>query len=350
MRIAVTSVQVPFIRGGAEIMAQNLVQALLRHGHAAELITQPFRFSPIADVRRAMDWWATEDYTAFDCGPIDHVICLKFPSFYLRHPNKVIWLMHQHRSVYELRDTAYGESSKTPEAINFCAEVIKNDTSALHSARSVFTISSRVSERMRTYNGVASRPVLQPPANSDSFYCGDQLDYIFCPSRLETLKRQELLVRAMAHCRAPVAAIIAGEGGDGPRLQQLICELQLEDRVRLIGRIDDAAMRVWYANALGVFFGPFDEDYGFVTLEAMLSSKPVITCTDSGGPLDFVLDSETGLVVQPDAANVADAIEFLHANKRRAKEIGAAGLARYQSLGLSWDNVVDELLAEHSML
>jgi glycosyltransferase involved in cell wall biosynthesis len=162
---------------------------------------------------------------------------------------------------------------------------------------------------------------------------------------LETLKRQELLVRAMAICRAPVAAIIAGEGGTRLQLQQLIAELKLERRVRLIGRIDDAAMRVWYANALGVFFGPLDEDYGFVTLEAMLSSKPVITCTDSGGPLDFVLDRETGLVVQPDSASVADAIEFLHADRRRAKEIGAAGLARYQSLEISWYNVLDQLLA-----
>jgi len=345
MRIAVTSVQVPFMRGGAEIMAEQLIQALIRGGHTAELITMPFRFAPLSAVRQTMDTWAVEDFSRFDCGQIDRAICLKFPSYYLHHPNKVVWLMHQHRSVYELFNTRYGESGETSGANEFREEVMQRDTAALKTARAVFTISSRVSERLQDFNGISSQPIHQPPANAELLHCADQLDYIFFPSRLETLKRQELLIRAMAHCRAPVAAIIAGDGGARADLQQLIRELKVEDRVRLIGRIDDKEMRTWYAHALGVFFGPYDEDYGFITLEAMLSSKPVITCTDSGGPLDFVLDEETGLVVAPDPTSVADAIEYLYENKRRAKEMGLAGRDRYRSLDISWDRVVEKLLA-----
>jgi glycosyltransferase involved in cell wall biosynthesis len=345
MRIAVTSVQVPFIRGGAEIMADQLTLALNQHGHAAELITMPFRFAPFAAVTQTMNSWGTEDFSRFDCGTIDRVICLKFPSYYVQHPNKVVWLMHQHRSVYELYNTYYGECDQTPGASDFRTEIVERDTKALESARAVFTISARVSQRMQTYNSVPSLPIHQPPANAELFHCGDQLDYIFFPSRLETLKRQELLIRAMARCRVPVAAIIAGDGGARTDLQQLIYELKIEDRVRLIGRIDDEAMRTWYANALGIFFGPYDEDYGFITLEAMLSSKPVITCTDSGGPLDFVLDGETGRVVTPDPDSVADAIEYLYEDKQRARDMGVAGLSRYRSLDISWDHVVQKLLA-----
>jgi glycosyltransferase involved in cell wall biosynthesis len=149
----------------------------------------------------------------------------------------------------------------------------------------------------------------------------------------------------MARCRVPVAAIIAGDGGARTDLQQLIHDLGVEDRVRLIGRLDDESMRAWYANAFGVFFGPYDEDYGFITLEAMLSAKPVITCTDSGGPLEFVLDGETGYVTPPDPDSVADAIERLYQDKQRAKDMGAAGLSRYRSLGISWDHVVQKLLS-----
>lgn len=345
VRIAVASVQVPFIRGGAEIMADQLTQALNRHGHTAELITKPFRFGPHFAVRKSMDSWASEDFAQFDCGPIDKVLCLKFPCYYLNHPSKVVWLMHQHRSVYELFNTQYGECNQTPGAEEFRSEIIERDTQALKTASAVFTISARVSERMQSFNSVTSLPIHQPPANAELFHCGEQLDYIFFPSRLEGLKRQELLIRAMARCRAPVAAIIAGDGGARTDLLRLIYELKIEDRVRLIGRIDDKAMRAWYANALGIFFGPYDEDYGFITLEAMLSSKPVITCTDSGGPLDFVLDGETGRIVSPDPDSVADAIEYLYENKWRAKDLGAAGLSRYCSLGISWDQVVDKLLA-----
>ncbi len=345
MRIAVASVQVPFIHGGAELMTEQLLKALGEHGHATELITMPFRFGPNAAVRHAMNAWDAENFTHFDCGSIDRVVCLKFPSYYLEHSNKVVWLMHQHRSVYELFNTPYGENDKTAAARDFRNEVIRRDTAAFSTARSVFTISARVSERMLSYNKVASSSIHQPPKNADLFYCADQLDYIFFPSRLETLKRQELLIRAMARCRVPVAAIIAGDGGARAGLQQLVHDLKVEDRVRLIGRLDDESMRAWYANALGVFFGPYDEDYGFITLEAMLSSKPVITCTDSGGPLEFVLDGDTGYVTPPDPDSVADAIERLYNDKRRAKDMGAAGLSRYRALGISWDHVVQKLLS-----
>lgn len=344
MRVAVASVQVPFIRGGAEIMADQLTMALTRHGHTVELITKPFRFNPFSAVRKAMDSWEEEDFSTFDCGPIDKVLCLKFPCYYLSHPGKVVWLMHQHRSVYELFNTPYGECEQTSGANEFRSEIIERDTRAFKSARSIFTISSRVSERMQAFNAIPSRPIHQPPANADLFYCSEQLDYIFFPSRLESLKRQELLIRAMARCRAPVAAIIAGDGGAKTTLLRLIEELNISDRVRLIGRIDDKEMRAWYAHSLGVFFGPYDEDYGFITLEAMLSSKPVITCTDSGGPLDFVLDGETGFVVSPDPDSIADAIEYLHNHKRNARDLGAAGRDRYKSLDISWDSVAGQLL------
>jgi glycosyltransferase involved in cell wall biosynthesis len=344
MRIAVTSVQVPFIRGGAEIMADQLIAALRNHGHSVELISMPFRFNPISAVRKSMDAWESENFNHYDCGPVDRVICLKFPTYYLQHPEKTIWLMHQHRSVYELFDTPYGESKCNPEASEFRSDVIVRDTKAFRDARRVFTISSRVSERMRLYNGVSSTPIYQPPANADRFYCNQQLDYVFFPSRLESLKRQELLIRAMARCRAPVAAIIAGTGGAQMELEQLISELNINNRVRLLGRIDDEEMRAWYANALGVFFGPYDEDYGFITLEAMLSSKPVITCADSGGPLEFVIDGETGCVASPDPDGVADAIEFLYADKQRAKHLGIVGRERYRELDISWNRVVESLI------
>jgi glycosyltransferase involved in cell wall biosynthesis len=344
MKIAIASVQVPFISGGAEIMATQLAKALNDHGHTSELITMPFRFSPQTLVHESMNQWAGQDFSKFDCGEIDMVICLKFPTFYLKHPNKVVWLMHQHRAFYELFDTPFGESSKNPNMIKFRNEIIQRDAQELNTAKVVYTISNRVSERLQFYNGVLSTPIHQPPANFDLFRCNDQLDYIFFPSRLESLKRQELLIRAIALCRAPVAIIIAGEGGMKSNLQHLINELELEDRVRLVGRISDEEMRVWYANSLGVFFGPFDEDYGFVTLEAMLSSKPVITCNDSGGPLDFVLDNETGLVVNSTPDSISVAIEYLYYNKKRAKEMGVAGLERYKSLNISWSNVVEKLL------
>jgi glycosyltransferase involved in cell wall biosynthesis len=343
MRIAIASVQVPFISGGAEILARGLEAALQEHGHHAERVTMPFRFGPPAEVLRAMDQWSAENFERFDCGEVDRVICLKFPSYYLHHPNKVTWLLHQHRGVYELFNTPFGASSENPAETRLREEIFRRDAIELGKCGSVFTIARRVSERLKLFNGVASRPLYHPPRSDKLFYCGQQLPYIFFPSRLETLKRQELLIRAMAQVRSSVCAIIAGAGGQQTHLGNLIESLALQHRVRLIGPVTTAEMLAWYANSLAVFFGPFDEDYGYITLEAMLSAKPVITCTDSGGPLEFVVDGETGIVAEPKPEAVAEAIDRLCAAPALTAERGRAGLDRYRMLDISWDKVVCEL-------
>lgn len=346
MRIAIASVQVPFISGGAELMTSGLCGALIEAGHAVEVVTLPFRFGPAAAVKASMAAWSLENFERFDCGPIDEVIALKFPAFYLQHPSKRVWLMHQHRSLYELFDTPYGDHSSNAEAVALREAVVRCDTEALSGATKVFTISQTVSDRLRRFNQIESQPVLQPPAQAELYFSADQLPYIYAPSRLESLKRQELLIRSMPLVAEPVFAVIAGEGGLRARLEALTEELGLQHRVRFLGRVDAPTMRAHYANALGVFFGPLLEDYGYITLEAMLSSRPVITCTDSGGPTHFVRDGETGFVTDPSPESIATAINTLWANKAAAQAMGDNGRKLYADLGISWARVVSELLAD----
>ena len=139
----------------------------------------------------------------------------------------------------------------------------------------------------------------------------------------------------------------AGEA-DSPRelaaCVEAIRQLKVEDRVEWLGWISEEQKRELYANCLGVVFPPADEDYGYITLEAMLSSKPVITCSDSGGPLEFVVDRQTGLVAEPTPESVAQAMDTLWADRRCAARMGEAGRVRYADLKISWDNVVEKLL------
>ncbi len=339
MRIAVANTQSPFIHGGAETLAAGLITALREAGHCAELVTLPFRFHPPSEVLRTMETWAGERFDQFDVGHVDAVVCLRFPTYCLRHPNRIVWLLHQHRAVYDLHGTAYGGSDDDPDAIRLRRDAIALDNEHLRSARAVYTIARRVSERLREHNGIASTPIYHPPAHADRFRCADPLPYIFFPSRLEELKRQALLIRAMALVRSPVAAVLAGEGGSREKLESLITELGVGDRVRLIGRIDFDELVGWYANALGVFFGPFDEDYGYVTLEAMLSAKAVITCKDSGEPTEFVRHEETGLITEPTPAAIADAIDSLHARPTWARELGTNARDRYFEMNIRWDDI-----------
>jgi glycosyltransferase involved in cell wall biosynthesis len=344
MRIAIATTQVPFIHGGAEVMTKGLCDALALAGHDVEIVTIPFRFSPPSQVFANMDYWQSQNFDGFDCGAIDEVIALTFPAYYLNHKNKIIWLMHQHRSVYELYDTPYGEASGNPESALLHDKVRSLDTSSMSSAKAVYTISKTVSNRLNAFNGVSSVPLYQPPPHANKFMPGEIYPYIFCPSRLEALKRQDLLIRAMQLVKEPVFAVIAGQGGMQQAYVDLANSLGLSHRIKFVGRIDDVAMRRYYSNSLAVFFGPYAEDYGFVTLEAMLSAKPVITCTDSGGPTEFISDGETGYVVSPEPSAIANAINSGWLDRGMSLEMGNNARAHYQALGISWGNVVDTLI------
>lgn len=346
MRIAIATVQVPFIRGGAEILAEGLLHAIQAAGHSVELIAMPFRFSPVAEIQRSMELWASENFENLNGYQCDRVICLKFPSFYLQHPNKVAWILHQHRSVYDLWETEFtAEFSRSPEGKQLKQEITAQDSKALSEFRGVYTIAKTVSNRLQKFNQIASTPLYHPPQFVEQFYTASAEPYIFFPSRLETLKRQDLLIQAMRFVRSPIVALLGGEGGQHHYLQGLIEQFELQQRVRLMGRLNDAEKLSFYAHCLGVFFAPYSEDYGYVTLEAMLARKPVITCTDSGEPTEFVVDGQTGWIVEPEPKAIAEKIDYLYEQRAIAKAMGAAGYDRYNALNISWDHVVQKLLA-----
>ncbi|NMG56732.1 glycosyltransferase family 4 protein [Aromatoleum aromaticum] len=341
MNIIVTACQVPFIFGGATHQVNGLVGALQAAGHNVELLRFPFQFQPEAAIHRLMAHCEELDLAMPNGQRVDRVISLQFPGYGVQHPHHIVWVMHQHRAVYELFDPA----SASPELARLRTAVSAWDTRILARAHHRFAESARVAERLRHYNGLDSEPLAHPPAFADAFRCAPAEPYIFYPSRLETLKRQELLIEAARHLRSPVAILIAGTGGQHTRYQHLIARYGLEGRVRLLGHITEAEKIAFYAHALGVFFAPFDEDYGYITLEAMLSSKPVLTCTDSGGPLEFVVAGETGSILPPQPEAIAAAIDALHAAPEHAAAMGRAGLARYRSLGITWAKTVERLLA-----
>lgn len=345
MRIGVATVYTPGIFGGAEFLAAGLEAAFKRAGHSLHSIRIPFRFDPPSYAHEAMAQALTVDFSRYGGGQIDAMICLKFPAYLIEHPNKALWLLHQHRPAYDLYNTPYGWTRGHKETDRLRAEIIRADNRSIGSAKAVFTIAERVCQRLRQFNNIESTALYHPPADDLAFHCAEPMPYIFAPSRLEILKRQDLLLRAVAACPKPVQVIFGGTGGRRDYLEELARELGITDRVRFLGEISRSEMIALYAHAAGVFFGPLDEDYGYVTLEAMLSSKPVITCTDSGGPLEFVIDGETGLVTAPTPEAVAEALVRIVDDPGRAAEMGRAGRARYLDLEIGWQPVVDQLLA-----
>jgi glycosyltransferase involved in cell wall biosynthesis len=342
VKILVTANLTPFLQGGADYHIAGLTAALSRQGHDVVCLRFPFRFSPIAAISSLMDFCEDYDANVPNGVRVDRVISLQFPGYGVIHDEHILWLLHQHRAAYELYDEA--RSAPDERLLRDRIRAFDNRTIGRISRR--FANSARVAKRLEQFNELTAEPLYHPPYDADRFFCESVYDYIFFPSRLETLKRQDLLIEAARRIRSPVGFLIVGAGGQRSRYERLIEAYGLRHRVRLLGRVSEEEKLAFYARSLAVFFGPHDEDYGYVTLEAMLSSKPVITCTDSGGPLELVEHEVTGLVVDPDPDAVADAIDRLHEDRGLAAEMGRAGRRRYGDLEISWNRVVTRLLGQ----
>ena len=348
VRILIATVQVPFIRGGAEILAQELQGVLCAEGHVAEVVAIPFKWYPPERILDHMLACRLLDLTESNGLPVDRMIGLKFPAYLIPHPNKVLWVIHQHRQAYDLWGSPLGDLNSAPNGVSVRDAIQEADRRIIPEAKGVYTIAGNVSHRLRKYCGIESIPLYHPPRNAEQFYCAEAQDYLFFPSRLWPNKRQVLVLEALAQTRQAVRVHFAGTA-DHPfytkELEDLAHQLRVHRRVEWLGQVSEEEKRRQYAHALGVIFPPIDEDYGYVTLEAMLSSKPVITCSDSGGPLEFVCTRETGLIAEPTPEALAYAMDALFENRAYAAELGRAGRDRYQKLGVSWSKVVQKLLA-----
>jgi len=340
MRILVCSPQVPFARGGAEILAERLTQELAARGHEADLVTMPFKWYPHENVLTHALLWRLVDLTEVDGRPVDLVIGTKFPSYVVKHPNKVVWLVHQFRQAYELDRTELGQFSESTDDRATRRAIHRLDGVALGEARKLAAISQNVADRLRRNNGLEAEVLLPPPQRLD-FRCDDYGDFVLSVNRLDRAKRIDLLLEAAA-ADGSMRCVIAGDGPDKERLESIARSRGLDGRAQFAGRVGEAELADLYARCRGVYYAPVDEDYGMVPYEAFLASKPVVTTNDAGGPLVVVHDRRTGLVIEPRADELARACRFLLDHDAEARAWGEAG--RELAVQVTWDKVIEGLL------
>jgi glycosyltransferase involved in cell wall biosynthesis len=340
--VLVCGVQAPFITGGAEILVSELRANLERRGFRADVVNVPFKWYPVSELVRQALAWRLLDVTESNGTPVDLVIPTKFPSFLVRHPRKVAWLFHQHREAYDLFGTRYCSFTDSAEDRQVREAIHAMDTAALGECRAVYTISRNVADRLERYNGLAGTPLYPPPHHLGLYRSDGPGDYLFYAGRLDRLKRLDLAIDAMQRVRSGAKLKIAGAGPLAEELRKQIAGLGVADRVELLGFVDADALISLYAGCRAAYYAPLNEDYGYVTVEAFLSRKPVVTTADAGGPLEFVTDGETGVVAAPEPEAIADAIDRLWAlPEARLRAMGEAGRARV--LDITWDHVIDRL-------
>jgi glycosyltransferase involved in cell wall biosynthesis len=341
-RILVADAHVPFVTGGAELHVRSLIDVLRQRGHDVDLVALPFRSQPKDELLAQAAAWRLLDLSSSNSQPVDLLIATRFPTYFARHPRKVAWVIHQHRAAYELCGTPYSDFEHTEMDVGLRRRLFELDARMLGECRHVFANSNNTARRLQTFNGVAAEGLYHPPPLAERLRQGPYGDYVLVVGRLESVKRVELAIAALAHVPPPLKLIVAGDGSHRAAAERAVSEHGLHERVTFAGAVTGDALIDLYAGSLAVVYAPFDEDYGYVTLEAFLCAKPVITATDSGGTLEFVVDDQNGFVCAPEPAAIGAALARLAADRASAARLGQAGRARAQQI--TWDGVVERLL------
>jgi glycosyltransferase involved in cell wall biosynthesis len=350
-RILIVGVKVPFTYGGQDVLVRTLCAELKARGHEADIVELPFQPTPKENLITQVAAWRTLDVTTAGGQPVDLVIATKFPSYVVAHPKKSLWLVHQHRAVYELYATRYSDISDDPRDEQLRRMLYEVDQHAIGECAFVSGISKNVVERLRAFNSISGVALYPPLKNGGRYYTSDSKPYVLSVGRICSIKRVDLMLKALPIIHQQVTLKVVGEAdepGVMDYLQNEMAKHHLADRVEFMGRVSDDELYRLYAESMAVFYGPHNEDYGYVTLEAMASSKPIITCLDSGGTLEFINNGVEGCVVEPSSDAVGHAVNYLFENAEDAVRMGKAGRLRVEALGLlesGWDPVIDGLLS-----
>ncbi|QDT35988.1 glycosyltransferase [Stratiformator vulcanicus] len=344
MKVLVVNNMAPFIRGGAEELAIHLERNLIEFGHEAEILRVPFQWEPFDGIPSQMLLARTLELVN-----TDRIIALKFPAYLIRHPEKTIWLLHQYRQAYDLYDLN-ASNIPTGQEGDHVRDLIKNaDNETFREAREIYTNSAVTRDRLRHYNGFDAEILLPPVNDPEAFSEPTHGDYIFAGGRVNSMKRQHLLLEALTRTESHVRLIIGGPPEDpayAERLKATVADHGLVDRVKLDLRFLPREVYADYVkHAAAVAYLPVDEDsLGYVAMEAAVAAKALITVSDSGGILELVKPGQTGWVAEPDAEAVAHALSSVYKKPKTTRSFGDAAKQLWEGFGINWPHTVEALL------
>jgi len=170
---------------------------------------------------------------------------------------------------------------------------------------------------------------------------------------LEPTKDHATLLRALAALRAggrDVRLELAGAGPLRTDLERLAAELEIAEQVRFLGDLPRAEVRRRLHGWDLLVHATRAEAFGLAVAEGMLAGRPVVA-TDAAGVDELIRPGQTGLLVPPDDAQaLAEAVDGLLANPRKASRLAAEaqrfvkahhGAAR---MAAAYETLIDELI------
>lgn len=210
-----------------------------------------------------------------------------------------------------------------------------------------------LSENIPAARGVViANPVLLPDEKqrtpASGFLVHEQKRFLLAVGRLEHQKGFDVLIQAFAEIASLQIEwhlVIVGEGSERKKLEQLVGQLGLDDRISLPGRTDNVSD--WYQQAdLFVLSSRF-EGFPNALLEAMANGVPAVSFDCQTGPSDIIQNGVNGMLVAPEngAFGLAKALSSLMTDASLREKLGQQATyvrERYaiEKIAAQWDKVM----------
>lgn len=341
MKIAVvTPKDLGGVKGGAENLYAGLIQALKEGGYDTtqiEVLVDESTFEGILEAYCNCFYLDLNDY--------DLVISTKAPTYMVRHKNHISYLLHTVRVFYDMFDLELDTRNKEIRKQRRLIHEFDKYGLSPNRIKKHAVIGEVVAERLKNTDAFWNQidfDVIYPASLFSKFKNPISGEFVFLPGRLHRWKRVDLVIEAMKYVNSRIKLLIAGDGEEDINLRVLVKKKGLEERVEFLGRVSDDKLLELYSRAIVIPFVPIHEDFGYITIEAFKSKKPVITCSDSGEPSHIVEDGLSGFVVEPNPQKIAEKINYFIENPEKATQMGINGYSSVKDI--SWGNIIKSLL------
>ena len=341
--------------GGAELHLHEVFRRIVDAGHEVDLLCSGFADAPAATVldgmrvhrvgsRFTFPLHARRAYAQLERERQYDIVVEdlnKIPLYVKRwNPKRLVVLTHHLFGTTAFREATIPIATATwlaerPLALGYRGvpfEAVSESTADDLTIRGIPRGSIRV-----IFNGVDVE-TLTPESNDRS----KEPLFVYM-GRLKRYKRVDIVIRAFAMVEPPAARLeIAGKGDDRDRLERLVSDLHLDDRVRFLGYITEEQKRDLLRRAWATLLASPKEGWGISNLESAACGTPVIAA-DAPGIRESVLDGETGFLVPgSDVAAYAAAMRGLVESPALVDTLGSN--ARRFAETFTWDRAARETL------
>ncbi|QLH74248.1 MAG: glycosyltransferase family 4 protein [Methanomassiliicoccales archaeon] len=208
--------------------------------------------------------------------------------FHLHSPNFTTFYQRKNKFIKKYIKLIFKKSDKIIVLSNKDRQVLLN-----------MKIEERDIYLIRNFNGVQN--VYNDIKTAKMLEINETNNVILSIGNLEARKGFDILIKSLFELRkirTDFVCYIIGSGKEYDSLNNLIDELNLNDNVRLVGRINSKTLIDYYKKSKLVILTSYDEGLPMVMFEALSFGKPFIG-TNVGGIPEIINSNNYGYIVEP---------------------------------------------------